>query len=407
MPTSARVCVILAMKDLRQRLRDRSVLLLAIVVPLALAFILNLVFGNAGTPSPFRYGIVDLDGGTISTTFTRDVLGALTKQKVITVRKVLTADEARRLVDTGKLDAAFVLPSGFSTASTTVAPTRIEVLGNVRATTATAVARSIAESFATDLNGVRVAVAAGVTRPDPSATGTPTATQTASAAEAAAAAAQRAVAAAQPIRLVDATARTKILDGTTYLAAGMAVFFLFFTVQFGVSSLISERTDGTLVRLLACPIRPATILVSKLLTSIAVGAISMSVLICATTLLMGSAFGALTGVALLVCAVVLAATGITALVASFAKTAEQAAAWQAIVATILGLLGGTFFPVSQVSGLSLVVLITPHAWFMRGLAELAGGGGIGSVFPAVGALLAFALISGGIGFARLRKVVAL
>ena len=37
----------------------------------------------------------------------------------------------------------------------------------------------------------------------------------------------------------------------------MAVFFLFFTVQFGVTSLLEERNDGTLARLLAAPISRA------------------------------------------------------------------------------------------------------------------------------------------------------
>ncbi|MBT8227943.1 MAG: ABC transporter permease, partial [Dactylosporangium sp.] len=217
--------------------------------------------------------------------------------------------------------------------------------------------------------------------------------------------AQRAAARTRPVVLSDVSAKTKILDSKTYLAAGMAIFFLFFTVQFGVSSLIEERTNGTLRRLLALPIRPSAILLSKLLTSLVAGVSSMGVLIAATTLLMGASFGATLGVALLVLTAVLAATGVTAAVASLARTAEQASSWQSIVATVLGLLGGTFFPVGQITGLSLAVLVTPHAWFLRGLAALADGGGPRDVLPASGALLAFALVTGSIGFLRLRKVV--
>ena len=54
--------------------------------------------------------------------------------------------------------------------------------------------------------------------------------------------------------VADVAATTKELDVTTYYAAGMAVFFLFFTVQFGVASLLEERKEGTLSRLLAAPI---------------------------------------------------------------------------------------------------------------------------------------------------------
>jgi ABC-2 type transport system permease protein len=268
--------------------------------------------------------------------------------------------------------------------------------------TATEVATSIARSFTADLNGAVVAaVAAGAGGPTGS--GDPT---TAAAPEAVAAAARRAMAVTPPVRLADVSTRTKILDTATYLSAGMAVFFLFFTVQFGVASLVEERAGGTLHRLLALPIRPSSILLAKLLTSLLLGVISMTVLLVATTLLLGASFGAPAGVAVLVVAAVLAATGITAVIASLARTAEQAGGWQSIISTVLGLLGGTFFPIAQVSGFSSIVLLTPHAWFLRGLAELADGGGVTDALPAAGAMLAFATVCGGIGFARLRRVVS-
>ena len=62
----------------------------------------------------------------------------------------------------------------------------------------------------------------------------------------------------------------------------MAVFFLFFTVQFGVSSILDERRDGTLARMLVAPIRRGAVLGGKLLTSVALGAVSMVVLAVAT-----------------------------------------------------------------------------------------------------------------------------
>jgi ABC-2 type transport system permease protein len=97
--------------------------------------------------------------------------------------------------------------------------------------------------------------------------------------------------------------------------------------------------------------------------------------------------------------------GIMALVATFAKTSEQAGNWQAIIAVVLGLLGGVFFPISQVSGLlSKLSLLTPQAWFMRGLGDLAGGGGPSAVIPAVVAMLVFAAVTGGIALLRLDRM---
>jgi ABC-2 type transport system permease protein len=93
-------------------------------------------------------------------------------------------------------------------------------------------------------------------------------------------------------------------------------------------------------------------------------------------------------------------------VASLARNADQAGGWQAVIAVVLGLLGGAFFPISQVGGFTAALsLVTPHAWFMRGLAELAGGGSIRSTLPSVAAMLAFAAVTGGVALFRLSKVV--
>jgi len=109
------------------------------------------------------------------------------------------------------------------------------------------------------------------------------------------------------------------------------------------------------------------------------------------------------GVLLLTVAAIISALGIMAVVAGFAKSAEQAQNYSSMVAVVLGFLGGTFFPVGQAGGiLSTLRFITPHAWFMQGLGDL-GGGNVADVLPAVGALLLFGLVAGFLGLAGLRK----
>ena len=61
------------------------------------------------------------------------------------------------------------------------------------------------------------------------------------------------------------------------------------------------------------------------------------------------------------------------------------------------MLGGSFFSVSQAGGLiATLSLLTPHAWFLRGLGDLAGGGGAGAVLGPAAAILAFAAVTGAI-----------
>jgi ABC-2 type transport system permease protein len=391
-----RAAWLICLKDLRIRFRDRSALIIGIVVPLGLAFIFSSIFGGiSGNSKAIDLGVANLDQGVIARQFVVQVLGSVGRSGLLAIHREATAAVARARVASGALDAVIIIPAGFSARVQADRPASMQVIGNVGAPISAEVARSIADGFAADLNRVRLSVAtvvAGGRNP-----GTVTSAQTQ-------ALGARAAAAAAPIAVQDVSATTKELDEKSFFAAGMAVFFLFFTVQFGVTSLLEERNDGTLARLMAAPIPKASILGGKLLTSLLLGVISMLVLVVATSLLFGASWGNPAGVAVLIVAAILAATGIMALIATLARSSEQASNWQSIVAVILGLLGGTFFPIAQSPGIfSRLTFVAPQAWFLRGLGDLRGGS-ISVVWEPALAMLAFAAVAGGIAVFRLAKI---
>ncbi len=396
-----RAALRIALKDLRQRLRDRSAIMLGLVAPLGLAFIFSLIIPQ---PADFTVslGVVDEDGGPIAAAFVDEVLGSLAGDgNLLTTTTLASPDEAEAAVESGEVDAAVVLPAGFSAAVTTAEPgdcstdgcvaTEIGVIGHVDRQTSAQITEAIASSFAGRLTAVRVAVATALTE----GSGDTAAVTTA------------ATAAAPQITVEEQAAGSKELSLATFFAAGMAVFFLFFTVQFGVSSLLEERTLGTMPRLLAAPIRWWHIVAGKAMAAFALGVVAMTALIVGSALLLGAEWGDPLAVAVLVVAAVLSAIGIMAVIATLAKTAEQASNWQAIVAVVLGMLGGTFFPVSQAPDfLSNLSLLTPHAWFMRGLGDLANGGGVLDALPAALAMLAFFVVAIALAAARVKRMVA-
>jgi len=378
-------------KDLKSRLRDRSALLIGIVVPLALAFIFNVIFsGVSGGSGVISLGVVDADHGAASQAFTQQVLPAVKSSGLITLLTEATEARARALAADGTLDAVIVIPAGFSARVQAGQPASMQVIGNVDAGISAQVARSITQAYAAELNRVRLSVATVVA--SRGGAGDPQAL------------AAQAAATTTPVAVSDVSAQTKQLDTKSFFAAGMAVFFLFFTVQFGVTSLLEERSEGTLARLLAAPIGRGSILGGKLLVSFLLGVVSMGVLAVATSLLFGAHWGNPLGVAVLIVAAIAAAMGIMALIATLAKNAEQAANWQSVVAVVLGLLGGTFFPVSQAPGvLSTLTFFAPQAWFLRGLGDLRGGS-LGVVWVPVLAMLGFAVVTGGLALFRLRRL---
>ncbi|HEX6264935.1 MAG TPA: ABC transporter permease [Actinomycetota bacterium] len=370
----------IAEKDLRQRIRDRTALLVGVVLPFALASILALTLGGAAE------GDLDLDGGPVADRFEQTLRAA----DVGTVHPLGDRDVAVRRAEEGALDAVFVLPVGFSARSTSGGGGSIEVIGSPDSDLGPLVATSIARSFAARLDGFAIAVATASETPEDGPA-------------IADAAAQLPPAASLDISV---TADEGVTP-STFTAIGMAVFFLFFTVEFGIRSVIEEREQGTLARLLAAPIRPASVLIGKGLASFVVGVLSTGLLVVATTLLLDAAWGPLIGVALLVVTGVATAVAVTGFVATFATTSNQAGNYASVVAVVGGLLGGTFFPISQAPGLlASARFLSPQGWLMEGFTELSTGGGLVGSLPALAGTLVIGVAFGTLAWVRARRMLS-
>lgn len=388
-----RAALVIAGKDLRQKLRDRSVLAMAVAAPLILAVIFSVMLPDQDTFHA-TYAVVDLDGGDVARGLVDGPLAGLADADVATLVPQATVPEARAAVEAGDVSAAIVIAPGFTAAVRAGETAELLVIGGPSGL-ASEIARSVLASFGSRVTAVQVAVqtaadAAG-SMPDPAT---------------AADLAQAAVDAPPPIVVEAEAAADRVATSRTFYGASMAVLFVFFAAQFGVLSLLAERRNGTLDRMLAAPITPATILLGKVLVSLVVAAASMTVIVVTTTLLLGAQWGDPLGVAALVLAVSLAATGIAILIVGFARTEDQASSFIAIVAMTLAIFGGSFFRMSQApEGMAALSILTPHAWFIRGVDELGGGGDLASVLGPIAVLIVVGVVTGGIGLLRAHRVV--
>jgi len=177
-------------------------------------------------------------------------------------------------------------------------------------------------------------------------------------------------------------------DILAYMAPGMALMFLMFTVTYGGRSLLVENRQGTLARILVSPTTTAEVMGGKMTGIFLTGVMQLFILIGGTSLLFSLEWGDPLAVVALMLSAAFAATGWGMIIAAILKTPGQVASVGSAVMLIFGLLGGSFFDVSVLpEWVQTASLISPNAWGTRGFLILARGGRIDSVTTPIFALL--------------------
>jgi ABC-2 type transport system permease protein len=319
-----------ARNDLRQRVRDRSAIAIAFIAPLALTVLIGLI--PFGAEFHARFAVADQDGGARASAFVDAVLGSEQARDIVSVHEVDSPATARAMVESGRADAAFVIPEGFSDPASG-RPSELTVIRRASRPVAGEIAAALADGFTTSWS------ATGPTVPT-----------------------------------VDTVIRANTgrpLNAASYFAPAMALFFLFFTVGMGARSLLTERSQCTLVRLLVSPASPNSILAGKALASFLQGLLSMLVVLGASALLLGGHWDNPAAVFAIVVAVTLVATSLTWLVATLARTEEQASSYSSIGAIMLALVGGSFFPLTKAPPfLQQAARLTPNGRALEALTDL-------------------------------------
>jgi ABC-2 type transport system permease protein len=376
----------MAISDLRQRARDKSVFLFGIAVPLALMGVLNLVIGNLLsrdlTPVTVAVSVPVGDEAGQSLVGTLRSLGDIDGAGGFDVRvRPVSPSDVRRLVAGDEADLGLTVPDGFGAALLQGAPKDVTVVdggGGIENDVVISVVTGTVDRYRAATVAATAAGRVGLPASDLAAIG-------------------REVATATPtIALTEGRASDEQLSTTGALVAGQAGLFLLFTVGFGVLGLVNEREQGTLARLRSMPMRPGLIVAAKALVSFILGVVATTVLLTAGSLLFDVDFGSPLAVAVLVLCAVTAGTSITFVIARIARTAEQSNVAQSIVALVLGIAGGAFFPLNAGGVLGTLLDANPVGAFIRGLGITSGGGGVGDIGVPVLVLLVFAVVMVGV-----------
>jgi ABC-2 type transport system permease protein len=194
-----------------------------------------------------------------------------------------------------------------------------------------------------------------------------------------------------PIRLHTTSTTRRPFNWLDYSASGMAILFLMFAVTSGGRTLLAERQEGTLPRMLVSPTPAAIILVGKMAGIVLTGVLQVMILWGATSLI-GAYWGEPVAVALSILALVLCASGVGALIAAWARTAGQAGAIGTIVTLTGAALAGTFYPRSNLpEWVQTFSLLTPNGWGVEIFEILQAGKGLEAILPLLGGTLALTL----------------
>jgi ABC-2 type transport system permease protein len=187
------------------------------------------------------------------------------------------------------------------------------------------------------------------------------------------------------------------LDLLSYFAPGIALMFLMYTVSYGGRSILAERAEGTLPRLMISPTLTAQVLGGKVLGIFFMGVAQVGILILASTLFFQVRWGDALGVIVLILAAVLGATGWGLLITAFARTPTQVANTGTIVMLIFSILGGSFISLENFPPfMQTISKITPIAWGLDGFTTLALGGTLSNLVEPVTALLIMGAVLFGI-----------
>jgi len=370
---------VIALNELRRRLRDRSVLIGCLAAPLLMAAVLGLSFAGGGAAVAVRVGV---SGASPQLMAAAEHASQLPPG--VTVVPMSSQDAVKTAVANGNLDSGVaVLPGQMHLSSLLIPivdPGATHTPGFDVVTRGTSqLGQEYAESVAAGISSVLYAakVPHRVTV-DPAAVAIET----------------QSVGHGGKVNL-------------NFFAPNIAVVFLFIGSGLGMRSLLMERAAGTLARVTAAPLRPTQIVLGKLLAIFVTGLATIFVIWGVTTFAFGADWGSPLGVLLMCVGATVAMCGIGVFLTSLAKTEQQAFGITLLVGLFLALVGGNLLPSGWLPDVFQVLALgTPNGWALVGFGRLDQlGEPASSVIGPFFVLLAIAVVTGGLALNRVRKMV--
>ena len=190
-------------------------------------------------------------------------------------------------------------------------------------------------------------------------------------------------------------------------AQSQLVLFMFLTSMTAATQLILTRQLGVSRRMVASPVRVGTILVGETLGRFGVAMVQGLFIVLLSALVFGVGWGDPLAAGIIVVLFALVGTGAAMVVGVFSNNPDQAGALGVMAGMLLGALGGAMVPLEIFpEPAHTIAYLTPHAWAIQGLREVAlRGGSIGDVLAELGVLVLYAVGLMAIGTWQFRRIL--
>lgn len=187
-----------------------------------------------------------------------------------------------------------------------------------------------------------------------------------------------------------------------FVLPGIAVYSLFVIGDQSMRDLLVEAKEGTLRRQVTAPIGVPHVLAGKVLVTMMVAAVALVILAVVVALVLPHSIDVMgfTGLAF---AVVLAVTGLSALIYGLAGDESRGGAASTVIYLTLAFTSGSFFPVPE--ALEKFAPISPFYWGTTGFRDLLNQAPLADVLPAIGVMVAVGVVGLAIGSWRLHRLL--
>jgi len=376
--------------NVRRLLRDRTSTFFIFVLPIVLIVVLGTVFGGRVAP---RMGIVAVESGALGAELVDAIRSGAVK---LELKEPATVAELTAGVEEGTLEIGVIIPPGYDATVRGGGVAEIVILGQPQSAVS-ALREAVSQAVAAQ------AAVVGAARLTASREGIPF--------DAALAMARSVQGEMAGVTIaVERIGEGMFPAGTGAFAPGaqnQLVLFMFLTSMTAATQLILTRQLGVSRRMLASPIRVRTILVGETLGRFGVAMLQGLFIVILSAIVFGVSWGDPLAAGTIVVLFALVGTGAAMVVGVFSNNPDQAGALGVMAGMLLGALGGAMVPLEIFpEPAHTLAYLTPQAWAIQGLREVAlRGGTVIDVLQELGVLVLYAVGLLAVGTWRFRRIL--